>query len=170
VTRNTNDGAGYSKSRRWLGTRYAGIALGLLLATAVGAPPAAAAAAAVKAPPGVLVRKSPSCGCCAGWAAYLLKEQFRVAVENVERMDLYKKLVGVPEKLQACHTATVAGYIIEGHVPAASIRKLLAERPKARGIAVPGMPSGVPGMGGERKPFTVYIFGHSGKVKVYAEY
>ena len=166
MTRKTNVGARHSRGRRWSGTRYGGIALGLLLATSIGAPPAAAATA----PPEVLVRKSPSCGCCAGWAAYLLKEQFKVAVENVEKMDLYKKLVGVPEKLQACHTATVAGYIIEGHVPAASIRKLLAEKPKARGIAVPGMPSGVPGMGGERKPFTVYIFGHSGKAKVYAEY
>ncbi len=168
MTQKKLDGAGPPREPRRLPIKYAGALLGLALATTLGAPSLAAAAA--KAGPEVVVRKSRWCGCCGGWVAYLRENGFKVVVKNIENLEPYKKLAGVPEKLKACHTAVVSGYVVEGHVPVASIRKLLAEKPEARGIAVPGMPTGVPGMGGERKPFTVFIFDRSGKAKTYAEY
>lgn len=154
--------------RRLAGQR-AGVLVGLALAAVVAAPSAAVTAQA-KAAPEIVVRKSASCGCCAGWVVHLRNKGFKVIVENVENLELHKKLAGVPEKLQACHTAVVSGYVVEGHVPAASIRKLLAEKPQARGLAVPGMPMGAPGMGGERQPFDVLIFQRNGSTKVYGRY
>ena len=169
MTRKEIASAGYSNGCRRLGIGHVGVLLGLILAAVFGAPPLAAAAE-TKAGPEIVVRKSPWCGCCSGWVTHLQKKGFKVAVENVENLELYKKLAGVPEKLKACHTAVVSGYVVEGHVPAASIRKLLAEKPKARGIAVPGMPMGSPGMGGSRQRFNVLIFYRNGSSKVYAAY
>lgn len=157
------------KGPRRLASKRAGVLLGLALALVIAAPPAAVTAEA-KAAPEILVRKSALCGCCAGWVAHLRKKGFKVVVENVENLELHKKLAGVPEKLQSCHTAVVSGYIVEGHVPAASIRRFLAEKPKARGLAVPGMPMGAPGMGGERERFDVLIFQRNGSSKVYDKY
>ncbi len=158
-----------SKRPYRLAGQRAGVLVGLALAAVIAAPSAAMTAQATAAPE-IVVRKSASCGCCAGWVVHLRKKGFKVIVENVENLELHKKLAGVPEKLQACHTAVVSGYVVEGHVPAASIRKLLAEKPQARGLAVPGMPMGAPGMGGARERFDVLIFQRNGSTKVYGKY
>ncbi len=119
----------------------------------------------------VVVYKSPTCGCCGNWVAHLRANGFTVDVR--ERADLtpVKERLGVPARLESCHTAEVGGYVVEGHVPAADIRRLLAERPPARGIAVPGMPAGSPGMedGGRSEPYQVYLFG-DGRYSVYARH
>jgi hypothetical protein len=99
----------------------------------------------------VLVYKSPTCSCCNKWIAYLEDNGFRVKTENVADPSQIKAYHGVTPRLASCHTALVEGYVVEGHVPAGDIRRLLAERPKVKGLAVPGMPAGAPGMEGPRK-------------------
>lgn len=116
----------------------------------------------------IVVYKSPTCGCCGAWVAYMRRHGFKVTVKHTEDIETAKRAFGVPEDLGACHTAIVGGYVVEGHVPAASVVKLLAERPKARGIAVPGMPMGTPGMGGDGAgPTGVLLFDANGVVKRY---
>ena len=97
-----------------------------------------------------VVYKSPWCGCCGGYVEYLRANGYSVVVKDFEDMDPIKKLAGVPEPLQACHTMMIGGYVVEGHVPLESVAKLLAEKPRIRGISLPGMPEGVPGMPGPR--------------------
>ncbi|MBT6093970.1 MAG: DUF411 domain-containing protein [Rhodospirillaceae bacterium] len=92
------------------------------------------------------VYKSPSCGCCGNWVKHMEAAGHQVKVVNTEDMDAVKAIMGVPEPLHSCHTASVDGYLLEGHVPAKDVDRLLAERPKALGLAVPGMPTGSPGM------------------------
>ena len=117
------------------------------------------------------VYKSPWCGCCASWADRLEAEGYTLTIKNVEDLGMIKKLAGIPEELQACHTASIEGYIIEGHVPAKEIERLLTERPEAKGLAVPGMPSGSPGMeGGAPEPYDVVLFSADGTTTVYAQY
>ena len=94
----------------------------------------------------ITVFKSPSCGCCGKWVEYMRSHGFTVATRDMEDLEAIKKMAGVPDGLQSCHTATVGGYVVEGHVPVEAVRRLLRERPKTRGIAVPGMPAGSPGM------------------------
>lgn len=94
------------------------------------------------------VYKSPTCGCCAKWIDHLETNGFDVITSEVPDVDPIKRANGVPTKLSSCHTAVISGYVIEGHVPAADITRLLAERPKIAGLAVPGMPTGSPGMEG----------------------
>lgn len=106
-----------------------------------------------------VVYKSPTCGCCKGWATYLQRNGYKVTVIDRDDMDKVKDGMGVPEELRSCHTAKIDGYVIEGHVPLKAIDKLLAEKPKATGIAAPGMPSGSPGMDGPKAPNPVYTFG-----------
>ena len=96
--------------------------------------------------PLVTVRKHPTCGCCSVWIDHLREAGFPVAAHDVEDMAAVKDAAGVPQAMASCHTAEVAGYFIEGHVPAGDIARLLRERPAARGLAVPGMPLGSPGM------------------------
>ncbi len=117
----------------------------------------------------ITVYKSPWCGCCGNWVGHLRGRGYSVAVEEREDMDPVKARFGVPERLQSCHTAIVGGYVVEGHVPAADIAQLLGERPQARGLSVPGMPAGSPGMdqGGGGEPYRVILFGDAGD-KVYA--
>jgi hypothetical protein len=116
-------------------------------------------AAAATRPP-VSVHKDPNCGCCSGWVAHLEKAGFPVTAHDTARLNAVKARLGVPAELAACHTAEVDGYVIEGHVPAAAIERLLAERPTAKGLAVPGMPVGSPGMeGGEPETYEVVLFG-----------
>lgn len=115
--------------------------------------------AAAAEPPAVKVFKDPSCGCCDGWIGHMRQAGFRV---DVATGDLYaaKARLGVPEDLASCHTATVGRYVVEGHVPADAVRRLLAERPAATGVAVPGMPAGSPGMeGGRHEEYEVVLFG-----------
>lgn len=95
------------------------------------------------------VTKSPSCGCCTAWVALAREEGYEVEITDTRDYVGPKREAGVPDKLWACHTATIDGYVIEGHVPFAAIEKLLSERPEITGIAVPGMPAGSPGMGND---------------------
>ncbi|MBX9650291.1 MAG: DUF411 domain-containing protein [Xanthobacteraceae bacterium] len=112
----------------------------------------------------ILVHKDPKCGCCAGWVQHLKDAGFTVTVQETAQLQAVRKRLGVPGDLAACHTAEVAGYVIEGHVPAAAIRELLEKRPVAAGLAVPGMPVGSPGMqGGTPQKYDVVIFENSGR-------
>jgi hypothetical protein len=95
----------------------------------------------------ITVYKAPNCGCCIKWVDYLRGEGFEVKVINQSNLGPVKQRAGVPPEMASCHTAQVDGYVIEGHVPATAIRKLLQERPATRGLAVPGMPDNSPGMG-----------------------
>ena len=127
-------------------------------------------AGAAAEPPSVSVHKDPNCGCCSGWVTHLEKAGFPVTAHDTTRLNAVKSRLGVPAELAACHTAEVAGYVIEGHVPAAAIERLLAERPVATGLAVPGMPVGSPGMeGGEPETYEVVLFGRQGK-RIYARF
>jgi hypothetical protein len=126
-----------------------------------------------QAPPVVEVYKSPTCGCCANWVEHLKKAGFTVHATNVDDMTKLKASHGVPRQVQSCHTALVDGYVIEGHVPAGDVHRLLKERPAVVGIAVPGMPIGSPGMEVEgRKPdaYDVVTFDKQGQTKVYSSY
>lgn len=96
----------------------------------------------------VTVYKSPTCGCCEKWIEHLEQSGFTVEAHDVPNPDVVRQAKGVPSELAACHTALVNGYVIEGHVPAADVKRLLAERPPVLGLAVPGMPEGSPGMEG----------------------
>lgn len=101
--------------------------------------------------------KSPQCDCCEGYASYLRENGFEVKVTATHDLPLIKKEQGVPATLEGCHTTLTGGYVIEGHVPVSSIEKLLNERPSIRGISLPGMPNGSPGMSGRKEePFKIY--------------
>ncbi len=95
----------------------------------------------------MMVFKSPTCGCCGDWVKIMKDAGFKLTVRNVEEMDGIKKMASIPDELQSCHTAKVGDYIVEGHVPVSTIKRLLSEKPDIRGISVPGMPFGSPGMG-----------------------
>jgi hypothetical protein len=124
--------------------------------------------------PKVMVEKSPACGCCTGWVEHMRASGFEVEVRDVtpERLDLTKRVLGVGSDYQSCHTAVVDGYVIEGHVPSADVRRLLAERPLAIGLAVPGMIIGSPGMemGNEHEPYDVLLLDNSQGATVYSSY
>ena len=127
--------------------------------------------AAAEEPATVTVWKSKWCGCCAGWVKHMTNAGFKVKVHETDTLDAVKKRLGIPEKLQSCHTATVAGYKIEGHVPPADVKRLLSLKPKVEGLAVPGMPSGSPGMeNGERDPYDVVTFSRDGKTEVFSSH
>jgi hypothetical protein len=116
----------------------------------------------------VVVYKSPWCGCCQGWVEHMRASGFEVTVREQEDLTAIKRMSGVPEELQSCHTAFVGGYAIEGHVPAGMIERLLADRPPVRGLAVPGMPIGSPGMeGADPEPYEVMTFTQGGTATVY---
>jgi len=124
--------------------------------------------------PVIDVLKQASCGCCGGWVVAMQEAGFTLNVSNVSGDELYaaKEASGISDDLWACHTATVAGYTVEGHVPAREIERLLEERPAALGIATPGMPVGSPGMdyGDERAAFDVVLVGLDQSQQVYASY
>lgn len=130
---------------------------------------ALAVPAALAAPQVITVHKDPNCDCCTGWVAHLEANGFKTKVMNTATIEKVKARLGVPQDLGACHTGELAGYVIEGHVPAAAIKRLLAEKPKATGLAVPGMPGGSPGMGGDPEPYDVVLFGKAGR-SVYGRY
>ena len=102
--------------------------------------------AVAQAPSAVEVFKSPMCGCCGQWVEHMRQAGFQVTVHNVVETSATRRKLGMAERYGSCHTAKVAGYVIEGHVPAADVKRLLAEKPKAIGLAVPSMPPGSPGM------------------------
>src|SRR5207302_5829894 len=113
----------------------------------------------------ILVHKDPNCSCCSGWVRHLKDAGFAVTVEeNTDLQPVIKNRLGVPADLAACHTAEVDGYVLEGHVPAVAVRRLLEQRPTATGLAVPGMPAGSPGMeGGTPQRYDVVLFGANGR-------
>jgi hypothetical protein len=124
-----------------------------------------------QSPPVVEVYKSATCGCCANWVAHLRREGFEVKATDVTDLPAIRAKHKVPDSVASCHTALVGGYIVEGHVPAADIKRLLKERPAVRGIAVPGMPMGSPGMEGPRSDaYDVVTFDAAGNVKVFTPY
>lgn len=113
--------------------------------------------------PEIIVYKDPNCQCCDFWVSYLEKNGFKVKVESVSNLEPVKDKYGIPSSLRSCHTALIDGYIVEGHVPIEAINKLLTEKPKIKGIALPGMPAGSPGMGGlKQAPFEIFSFGEKG--------
>ena len=134
------------------------------------APAAWAAPGAVK-PPTVQVYKDPACGCCTAWIKHLQANGFQVVAHDTNDVAAHKRRLGVPFGVGSCHTAEVGGYVVEGHVPAQDIRRLLSERPRVRGLVVPGMPMGSPGMEGERKDaFDVLLIDRDGSTRQYARY
>ena len=119
----------------------------------------------------VEVYKSATCGCCSDWIKHLRASGFEVRAHDVSNPGEYRERYGVPGVFASCHTAVVGGYAIEGHVPAREIRRLLAERPKAQGLAVPGMVPGSPGMDGPiADPYEVLLFQRDGRYTAYARY
>jgi hypothetical protein len=119
----------------------------------------------------LLVHKDESCGCCAAWVEYLKQAGFNVEVHNESNLDDVKTRLGVPAAKGSCHTAEIEGYLIEGHVPIEDIRRLLSERPDARGLVVAGMPAGSPGMevaDGHADAFNVELVNRDGSTRVYS--
>jgi len=119
--------------------------------------------------PTITVYKDPSCGCCKNWIEYLAKHGYRVDAKDTPDMAGIKRTLGVPDRLRACHTGVVNGYLIEGHVSAEDIDRLLAQKPKIAGLAVPGMPAGSPGMDGpQTQRYQVLAFDKNGKTTVFS--
>ncbi|HIE5097898.1 TPA: DUF411 domain-containing protein, partial [Stenotrophomonas maltophilia] len=168
-----------------------GLLLGTVLATAAcaraadEAPTASLAAEAAAAPdksrpaivdpalPIAIVHKTASCGCCGIWVDHLKAEGFQVDVRDTDDMNPIKVRLGVPVGKASCHTAEIGGYVIEGHIPAEDIKRLLAERPAARGLVLPGMPAGSPGMempDGYVQPYTVELVRNDGSSAPFAEH
>jgi hypothetical protein len=119
----------------------------------------------------VQVWRSPSCGCCGAWVKPLQENGFSTQVHLVDDTSAMRRSLGIPERFGSCHTAKVGGYAIEGHVPAGDIRRLLAERPNARGLAAPGMPAGSPGMDVPNSPpYEILLIGNDERSTVFARH
>ncbi len=123
------------------------------------------------APIAITVYKSASCGCCSAWVDHMKANGFVVTVRDTDNLTPVKTDAGVPVRLQTCHTAIVQGYVVEGHVPADLVKKMLAEKPRIVGLAVPGMPIGSPGMeqGPTKQAYDVLQFDAQGRTAVYAK-
>lgn len=123
--------------------------------------------------PGVTVHKNASCGCCKLWVERLRGAGFPVEVRDVDNLNDVKQRVGIPYGMGSCHTAEVHGYFVEGHVPIEDIQRLLRERPNAKGLTVPGMPAGSPGMevpSGDVQPYDVILVGRDGSTSVFSHH
>jgi hypothetical protein len=145
----------------------------LALAVPLGAAAVSASAHQSAPPVAVTVYKNAHCGCCKNWVEHLRQEGFKVTATDVDDLAAIKRKLGVPASLGSCHSAIVGPYVVEGHVPAADIRKLLAEKPKVAGIGVPGMPMGSPGMempGMPADKYDVMAFAKDGKQRVFASH
>jgi hypothetical protein len=122
----------------------------------------------------IVVHKTPTCGCCGLWIEHLESAGFEVDARNhdAQALDDIKRSLGIPRELWSCHTGVADGYVVEGHIPAGDVRRLLSERPDGIGIAVPGMPIGSPGMevGDRRDPYDVILFGDDGLRRVFASH
>jgi len=139
----------------------------LIALTTLSAMPAQANSARLK------VYRSPTCGCCIGWVRHMERDGFSVDVINQADLAPIKRSAGVPESLESCHTAFIDGYVVEGHVPATSVRKMLSERPDIIGIAVAEMPTGSPGMempGAPPEPFKVMTIPKNGAPSVFVDF
>lgn len=123
--------------------------------------------------PTVVVHKSPTCSCCGLWVDHLHAAGFEVEVRNSENLNPIKQSLGIPADKASCHTAQVGDYFVEGHVPAEDIKRLLAEKPDAKGLVLPGMPAGSPGMempDGSQQPYTVELVGRDGSTTNFANH
>lgn len=152
-------------TRRSFVAQAAGLALGTLGSHRLLAQPDARSGTAIT------VYKSASCGCCAKWVDHLRANGFTPVVHDEEDMDAIKDEMGVPAQVRSCHTALLGRYLVEGHVPAEELRRLLAERPSVVGLAVPGMPKSTPGMavpGDAHEPYEVVSFTRDGRTTLYA--
>lgn len=144
--------------------------------------PATATASAVEATAGAtidrelplaIVHKTASCGCCGVWADHLKAAGFAVEIRDTDDMHPVKQRLGVPAGKASCHTAEIGGYVVEGHIPASDIKRLLTERPTARGLVLPGMPAGSPGMempDGYVQPYTVELVRTDGSTEPFAQH
>jgi len=149
--------------REWLRVALGGAAA--TMATGMLTIPAFAAV-----PIAITVYKSPTCGCCTKWIDHLRASGFEVTANDMDDLSEVKATFGVPAELESCHTATVGKYVVEGHVPADLIQKMLKEQPAIAGLAVPGMPMGSPGMeGGRKDAYDVIAFDRKGTRSVYAK-
>lgn len=130
------------------------------------------AASAAQTLPAVTVYKDPNCGCCSLWVRHMEQAGFTVTAHNTSDMPAVRAKYGVPSHVQSCHMGVVDGYVLEGHIPADDVKRLLKERPKAKGIAVPGMPVGSPGMeqGNVRHAYSVVTFDETGRTAVFAQH
>ncbi len=121
--------------------------------------------------PQVEIYKSPYCGCCTEWAKHMAANGFKVKSIDVEDVPATRARLGMPERYGSCHTAKIGNYLIEGHVPAADVKRLLKEKPKAVGLAAPGMPGGSPGMESAKKEaYEVLLVGNDGKAQVFSRH
>lgn len=156
-------------SRRDFLRAAAGVAAGLA-AGAVSFAAIGDLAAQPAAPRAITIYKDPNCGCCKEWVEHVRKAGFVPTVHDTTDMASVKSSMGVPKALESCHTARIGSYTIEGHVPADLITRLLKEKPVGRGLAVPGMPAGSPGMemGGRKDKYDIMLFDKSGRSRVYA--
>ena len=137
---------------------------GLLVSAAV----AALSRSVVAAPIEVTLYKSPDCTCCEGYADHLKAHGFHVSINATQRVSEISRNAGIPSELQGCHTAFVAGYVVDGHVPVEAVQRMLSEQPSIVGITLPGMPEGSPGMPGtKQEPFVVYAIGKGATSKVF---
>jgi len=127
---------------------------------------------AVADEPGVVMYKDPNCGCCSQWAEHMREAGFRVEEVPTGQMDRVKQQLGIPAALGSCHTARIGNYLVEGHVPAADVKRLLAEQPAVAGLSAPGMPLGSPGMEGPYPPdrYEVLSFDRGGEIRVFARH
>lgn len=154
-------------TRRVFVAQFAGLALGTLGAHRLWAGSGSGAGTAIT------VYKSATCGCCAKWVDHLRASGFVPAVHDEQDMDAIKDQMGVPTGVRSCHTALLGRYLVEGHVPASDLRRLLADRPAVAGLAVPGMPKSTQGMampGDAHEPYEVVSFTRDGKTTLYARH
>jgi hypothetical protein len=157
-----------------------GLALAALSLTACGDGSVASPGDTAAVAPGIaaeahtlVVHEGLNCGCCSLWRKHMEEAGFTVEVHKVHELGAVKAAAAVPLYMASCHTAKIGGYFIEGHVPAQEVQRLLAERPSARGLTVPGMPIGSPGMevpGASAQPYEVLLVGQDGSSSVYASY
>ena len=137
----------------------------LLVISLLGASAAMAQATVVE------VFKSPYCGCCGKWVEHLQQNGFKVNAHDVEDVPAVRQKLGMPDRLGSCHTAKIGGYLVEGHVPAADIQRLLKEKPKALGLSVPSMPPGSPGMESSKPiPYQTLLVQSDGSTRVFAQH
>jgi len=162
------DRSGPNYSRRQALSRMATAAAGLLVLPALGHSAHASSHRAGQ-PQAMTVFKSPTCGCCTAWIEHVEKAGFKCTVRDFADLTEVKRTFGIPRALESCHTAQIGSYVVEGHVPADLIVKMLREKPVGRGLAVPGMPIGSPGMeGGTPERYQVLFLNKDGTTRVYA--
>ncbi|MGA9394717.1 MAG: DUF411 domain-containing protein [Azonexus sp.] len=126
---------------------------------------------AATALPTVTVYKSPSCGCCGKWVEHMKASGFSVVTHDTDDVATHKARLGVPLGMGSCHTAEVSGYLVEGHVPASDVKRLLAEKPRAKGLVSPGMPQSAPGMDiPGNAPYEILLIGNDGKTSTFARH